>query len=55
MAKSSGIVLVLVAVAALLVWMTPKPVLADRSARSRQPPLREEAAPPTATASSSRS
>jgi hypothetical protein len=54
-AKRFGVVLALVAVAALLVWMTPKALLADRAPRSRQHLVREKPARPPATASSNRS
>lgn len=54
-AKSFGVVVTLVAVAALLVWMMPKAVLADRAARSRKPAAREESLRAAAAASSKQS
>jgi hypothetical protein len=54
-AKNFGVVLTLVAVAALLVWMMPRAVIADRATRSRRPAAREETLRPAATASSKRS
>jgi hypothetical protein len=55
-AKNFGVVLTLVAVAVLLVWMTPNAVVADRAGRSRQFPSKmKPRAAPARTASSNRS